>query len=158
MSERNLAIPSREEAIEEPTLVEEAEEKVEQQEPNKQEEVKLTKQESEFIEKVFFEEDEKVTLRDGKTYAIPPLGLKDAKNLMKKLNTIDTGVIIANLIADETGNDSYDELLEVLLMGFKPYYKEISAQYLGDYIDIVTAKEIIDIMIGLNGLKSLYRL
>ena len=51
MSERNLAIPSREEAIEEPTLVEEAEEKVEQQEPNKQEEVKLTKQESEFIEK-----------------------------------------------------------------------------------------------------------
>ncbi|AHX17910.1 DNA polymerase III subunit gamma/tau [Bacillus cereus] len=154
MSERNLAIPSREEAIEEPTLVEEVEEKVEQQEPNKQEEVKLTKQESEFIEKVFFEEDEKVTLRDGKTYAIPPLGLKDAKNLMKKLNTIDTGVIIANLIADETGNDSYDELLEVLLMGFKPYYKEISAQYLGDYIDIVTAKEIIDIMIGLNGLKK----
>ncbi|MCU5114929.1 DNA polymerase III subunit gamma/tau [Bacillus wiedmannii] len=154
MSERNLAIPSREEAIEEPTLVEEAEEKVEQQEPNKQEEVKLTKQESEFIEKVFFEEDEKVTLRDGKAYAIPPLGLKDAKNLMKKLNTIDTGVIIANLIADETGNDSYDELLEVLLMGFKPYYKEISAQYLGDYIDIVTAKEIIDIMIGLNGLKK----
>ncbi|WP_426952430.1 DNA polymerase III subunit gamma/tau [Bacillus mycoides] len=154
MSERNLAIPSREEAIEEPTLVEGAEEKVEQQEPNKQEEVKLTKQESEFIEKVFFEEDEKVTLRDGKTYAIPPLGLKDAKNLMKKLNTIDTGVIIANLIADETGNDSYDELLEVLLMGFKPYYKEISAQYLGDYIDIVTAKEIIDIMIGLNGLKK----
>ncbi|AFQ15869.1 DNA polymerase III subunit gamma/tau [Bacillus thuringiensis] len=154
MSERNLAIPSREEAIEEPTLVEETEEKVEQQEPNKQEEVKLTKQESEFIEKVFFEEDEKVTLRDGKTYAIPPLGLKDAKNLMKKLNTIDTGVIIANLIADETGNDSYDELLEVLLMGFKPYYKEISAQYLGDYIDIVTAKEIIDIMIGLNGLKK----
>ncbi|EJR79440.1 hypothetical protein IK7_03921 [Bacillus cereus VD156] len=154
MSERNLAIPSREEAIEEPTFVEEAEEKVEQQEPNKQEEVKLTKQESEFIEKVFFEEDEKVTLRDGKTYAIPPLGLKDAKNLMKKLNTIDTGVIIANLIADETGNDSYDELLEVLLMGFKPYYKEISAHYLGDYIDIVTAKEIIDIMIGLNGLKK----
>ncbi|MBG9714790.1 DNA polymerase III subunit gamma/tau [Bacillus cereus] len=154
MSERNLAIPSREEAIEEPTLVEEAEKKVEQQEPNKQEEVKLTKQESEFIEKVFFEEDEKVTLRDGKTYAIPPLGLKDAKNLMKKLNTIDTGVIIANLIADETGNDSYDELLEVLLMGFKPYYKEISAHYLGDYIDIVTAKEIIDIMIGLNGLKK----
>ncbi|AKE16141.1 TPA: DNA polymerase III subunit gamma/tau [Bacillus cereus] len=154
MSERNLAIPSREEAIEEPTLVEEAEEKVEQQKSNKQEEVKLTKQESEFIEKVFFEEDEKVTLRDGKTYAIPPLGLKDAKNLMKKLNTIDTGVIIANLIADETGNDSYDELLEVLLMGFKPYYKEISAHYLGDYIDIVTAKEIIDIMIGLNGLKK----
>ncbi|MFY0214998.1 DNA polymerase III subunit gamma/tau [Bacillus cereus] len=154
MSERNLAIPSREEAIEEPTLVEEAEEKVERQEPNKQEEIKLTKQESEFIEKVFFEEDEKVTLRDGKTYAIPPLGLKDAKNLMKKLNTIDTGVIIANLIADETGNDSYDELLEVLLMGFKPYYKEISAHYLGDYIDIVTAKEIIDIMIGLNGLKK----
>ncbi|MGQ0422634.1 DNA polymerase III subunit gamma/tau, partial [Bacillus sp. HC-Mk] len=54
----------------------------------------------------------------------------------------------------ETGNDSYDELLEVLLMGFKPYYKEISAHYLGDYIDIVTAKEIIDIMIGLNGLKK----
>ncbi|MUG00767.1 DNA polymerase III subunit gamma/tau [Bacillus inaquosorum] len=114
----------------------------------------LSKEESEIIEKVFFEEDESVRLRDGISYKIPPLGLLDAKNLMKKLNTIDTGVIITNLIADDEGKDSYEELLDVLLMAFKPYYPNMTAEYLGKYVDIVSAKEIIDIMIGLNGLKK----
>lgn len=153
MSDRNLSIPSRGGSIE--NQEQEVKQKVTQNaQEQTQEEPKLTKEEAEYIEKVFFEEDETVRLRDGITYKIPPLGLKDAKNLMNKLNSIDTSIIIANLIADEEGNDNYDELLEVLLMAFKPYYKHITVDYLAEYVDINTAKQIIDIMIGLNGLKK----
>ena len=153
MSDRNLSIPSRGGSIEnqEQEVKQEVAQNAQEQ---TQEEPKLTKEEADYIEKVFFEEDETVRLRDGITYKIPPLGLKDAKNLMKKLNSIDTSIIIANLIADEEGNDNYDELLEVLLMAFKPYYKHITVDYLAEYVDINTAKQIIDIMIGLNGLKK----
>lgn len=153
MSDRNLSIPSRGGSIENQEQ-EVKQEVVQNAQEQTQEEPKLTKEEADYIEKVFFEEDETVRLRDGITYKIPPLGLKDAKNLMKKLNSIDTGIIIANLIADEEGNDNYDELLEVLLMAFKPYYKHITVDYLAEYVDINTAKQIIDIMIGLNGLKK----
>lgn len=125
-----------------------------QEEKKEEKKEKLTKEEAEYIEKVFFEDDETVRLRDGKTYRIPPLSLKDARKLIKLLNSIDTGVIIANLLEDETGEDRYDKLMEVLLMAFKPYYPNITAEYLSEYVDLVTAKEIIDIMIGLNGLKK----
>lgn len=153
MSEREMKIPTRGGAVEEPTpVVEEKEETPVQEEEVK--EAPITKEESEYIEKVFFEEDDSVRLRDGISYKIPPLGLRDARNLMKKLNTIDTGVIIANLIADDEGNDDYDELLGVLLMAFKPYYKTMTIDYLADYVDIGSAKQIIDIMIGLNGIKK----
>lgn len=122
-----------------------------QEEPKKV----LTEEEAEIREKVFFEEDEKIRLRDGKTYYLPPLGLKDARKLMRKLNAIDSGVIIANLIPDgDDDEDRYDELLDVLLMGFKPYYKWMTIEYLEDYVDLETAKKIIDAMIGLNGLKK----
>ncbi|MHA7967000.1 DNA polymerase III subunit gamma/tau [Paenibacillus sp. CAU 1782] len=115
----------------------------------------LTQEDAEMREKVFFEDDEKVRLRDGKTYCIPPLGLLDARKLMKQLNSIDSGVIIANLIPDdEDENDRFDALMDVLLMAFKPYYKHMTADYLGEYIDLETAKVIIDSMIGLNGLKK----
>lgn len=148
-----MKIPTRGGAVEEPTpVVEEKEETPVQEEEVK--EVPITQEESEYIEKVFFEEDDSVRLRDGISYKIPPLGLRDARNLMKKLNTIDTGVIIANLIADDEGKDDYDELLGVLLMAFKPYYKTMTIDYLADYVDIGSAKQIIDIMIGLNGIKK----
>jgi hypothetical protein len=115
----------------------------------------LTETESDIREKVFFEDDEKVQLRDGKTYYIPPLALKDGRTLMKKLNTIDSGVIIANLIPDSGGEDDrFDELMDVLLMAFKPYYKYMTVEHLQDYVDLETAKKIIDSMIGLNGLKK----
>lgn len=125
-----------------------------QEERKEEKKEKLTKEEAEYIEKVFFEDDETVRLRDGKTYRIPPLSLKDARKLIKLLNTIDTGVIIANFLEDEKGEDRYEELMDVLLMAFKPYYPHITADYLMEYVDLVTAKEIIDIMIGLNGLKK----
>lgn len=155
--ERKLSIPTNKENESESKEVvkdKEVEETKEEPKEENKEEKPLTKEESEYIEKVFFEEDESVMLRDGKSYKIPPLGLKDAKNLMKKLNSIDTGVIIANLMEGEEGDDSYDELLDVLLMAFKPYYKEVTLEYLEEYIDITTAKDIIDIMIGLNGIKK----
>ncbi|MGG3797722.1 DNA polymerase III subunit gamma/tau [Metabacillus fastidiosus] len=151
---RELSIPIQggnstvQEEIKEEVAVQEQPEEEIKQEPA------LTKDESEYIEKVFFEEDETVRLRDGVSYKIPPLGLKDAKNLMNKLNTIDTGIIIANLIEDGEGEDNYDQLLDVLLMAFKPYHKHITVDYLADYVDITSAKAIIDIMIGLNGLKK----
>lgn len=155
---RNMSIPTR--GGVEPKQEEEVQvDSIEVVEPEVAEKPKevtppLSKEESEYIEKVFFEEDESVRLRDGISYKIPPLGLKDAKNLMKKMNTVDTGIIIANLMADEDGKDGYDPLLEVLLMAFRPYYKDMTIDYLGDYVDISSAKEIIDIMIGLNGLKK----
>ena len=159
--DRNMAIPTRGktpvEAVEE-VLIDSVEvvdkEVVEEEQPKAEAPKPLSKEESEYIEKVFFEEDESVRLRDGISYKIPPLGLKDAKNLMKKLNTVDTGVIIANLMSDEGGNDNYDNLLGVLMMAFRPYYKTMTVEYLEDFVDISAAKEIIDIMIGLNGLKK----
>jgi hypothetical protein len=137
MEDRNMTIPK---------------EIVEEKEAPKE----VTPQEVEYIEKVFFEEDEKIRLRDGKTYYIPPLGLKEAKRLMKLLNTINSAIILDNLIEnDEDGTDNYDNLMEVLLMAFKPYYPSITVDYLAEYVDLVTAKKIIDAMIGINGLKKL---
>lgn len=155
MNERELKIPhtGQEKDIPNMKVEDEAETREIKQEQNKDKRP-LTKEESDYMEKVFFEEDDTVRLRDGITYKIPPLGLLDGKNLMKKLNTIDTGIIISNLIADESGEDHFEELLEVLLMAFKPYYKETTADYLANYVDIHTAKQIIDIMIGLNGIKK----
>lgn len=159
--DRNMAIPTRggevanaQEEVQIDSVEVKEQEVVQEEQPKAETPKPLSKEESDYIEKVFFEEDESVRLRDGISYKIPPLGLRDAKNLMKKLNTIDTGVIIANLIADESGEDSYEELLEVLLMAFRPYYKNMTIEYLGDYVDIASAKAIIDIMIGLNGLKK----
>ncbi|MCP8973168.1 DNA polymerase III subunit gamma/tau [Bacillus licheniformis] len=156
---RDMAIPNRATQLTEETQPDIVVESVNQEEPHQEQPREdttesISKEESEYIEKVFFEEDESVRLRDGVSYKIPPLGLRDAKNLMKKMNTIDTGVIIANLIEDESGNDTFNELLEVLLMAFKPYYKNMTVEYLAEYVDIQSAKSIIDIMIGLNGLKK----
>ncbi|MCY7861140.1 DNA polymerase III subunit gamma/tau [Bacillus haynesii] len=156
---RDMAIPNRATQPTEETQPDIIVESVKQEEPHQEQPREdttesISKEESEYIEKVFFEEDESVRLRDGVSYKIPPLGLRDAKNLMKKMNTIDTGVIIANLIEDESGNDTFNELLEVLLMAFKPYYKDMTVEYLAEYVDIQSAKSIIDIMIGLNGLKK----
>lgn len=116
----------------------------------------ITQEESEYIEKVFFEDDEEIRLRDGRTYRIPPLGLKDARKLMKLINSVDSTFIIMNFMeTDEGEGDKYNELMELLLLAFKPYYKHVDADYLAEYVDLVTAKKIIDIMTGLNGLKKL---
>lgn len=114
----------------------------------------LTPEESSYIQKVFFEEDEVIYLRDGKKYHIPPLSLRDGVKLMNKLNEIDSSIIIMNLIDDGNGETKFDLLMEVLHMAFKPYYKDITIDYLAEFIDINTAKTILDIMIGLNQIKK----
>ncbi|OAJ72424.1 DNA polymerase III subunit gamma/tau [Brevibacillus sp. SKDU10] len=161
MSNRNFAIPKQQEntSEQEEAIQQEVAGQVEKQQAvSTKEETPdkvLNQEEASIREKVFFEEDEKVRLRDGKTYSIPPLGIRDARKLMKLLNTIDSGIIIANLIPEsELDDDRYEELLRVLLMAFKPYYKHVDADYLADFVDLETAKKIIDAMIGLNGLKK----
>lgn len=150
MNERDLVIPR---ANEETIQAEEAGQG--EAASTVQENPPMTQAEADQREKVYFEEDEKVRLRDGFTYSIPPLGLKDARQLIQKLNTIDSGVIIANLIPEgEEEEDRFDELMEILHMAFKPYYKHITVEYLEEFIDLDTAKTIIDCMIGLNGLKK----
>lgn len=149
-----MALPKKGSVASEPEVEPEVSETVEEEVKEEVEKEKLSQEEADFIEKVFFEEDDVVRLRDGKSYRVPPLGLKDARKLMRKLNSIDTGVIIANLIEDENGDDNYDELLEILLIGLKPYYKDLTVDYLAEYVDIGNAKVIIDIFIGLNGLKK----
>jgi hypothetical protein len=148
--EREMTIPSSAPATVEEPKTEEQAAPVEEKKPE------ITKEEAEYIEKVFFEEDEEVRLRDGRTYRIPPLSIRDARKLMKKLNIIDSAIIIANLIPEdeEAEDDRYDDLMEILHMAFKPYYKDVTVDYLADHVDLVIAKKIIDIMIGLNGLKK----
>lgn len=119
-------------------------------------EEKLTQEEAERIERVFFEDDEDIKLRDGKTYKIPPASLKDARALMKKLRSINVDAIIVNFIP--TGNEEEDkrreqDLFDVLLMAFKGY-PHVTKEYLDEYVDLDTARRIIDILIGLNGLKK----
>ncbi|AYB38390.1 DNA polymerase III subunit gamma/tau [Brevibacillus laterosporus] len=161
LGDRNFAIPKNNEITseQEQTIQQEHASQVEKQQAISATEEAPTKvlsqEEASIREKVFFEEDEKVRLRDGKTYSIPPLGIRDARKLMKLLNTIDSGIIIANLIPEsELDDDRYEELLNVLLMAFTPYYKHVDTEYLADYVDLETAKKIIDAMIGLNGLKK----
>lgn len=159
LSDRNFAIPKNNEMTTEQAIQQEVASQVQEQQgnpiPEEESSKVLSEEEASIREKVFFEEDEKVRLRDGKTYSIPPLGIRDARKLMKLLNTIDSGIIIANLIPEsEVDDDRYEELLKVLLMAFKPYYKHVDTEYLADYVDLETAKKIIDAMIGLNGLKK----
>lgn len=147
---KEVVIPKAQATIKDEAVEEkDKEQAVEQEEPEV-----LTEEEAEYIQKVFFEDDEKVRLRDGANYSIPPLSLRDGMKLMKRLNEIDTSIIIFNFIDDENGEDKYDELIEILLMAFAPYYPNITAEYLEEYVDINTAKEILDIMIGLNQIKK----
>ncbi|MGG1652526.1 DNA polymerase III subunit gamma/tau [Paenibacillus sp. NRS-1780] len=142
MNEREFTVPSKNEPSKSDAVLESTKKA-------------LTEEEAQIKEKAFFEEDEQVRLRDGKTYYLPPLGLKDARKLIKKLNAIDSGIIIANLIPDDPeGADRYHELIDVLMMGFKPYYSWMTPEHLEEYVDLETAKQIIDAMIGLNGIKK----
>lgn len=113
----------------------------------------ITKEEAEYVKKVFFEDDAIVTLRDGKSYRVPPLSLREGLQLMQRLNEVNTSIIVMNLIDDGDGN-SFDSLVEVLLMAFKPYYPEMTFDYVADYVDLDNAKIILDTMIGLNQIKK----
>ncbi|PQP82105.1 hypothetical protein C0Q44_20860 [Paenibacillus sp. PCH8] len=128
---------------------------------------RVTPEEVEAAERAFFEDDEIITLRDRRKYRIPPCNLKDARRLMKLLKTVNIDAIILNFIPTE--NDELDEkrqqdLFDVLAMAFKNYsyivtkdeHGEyvINREYLDEYLDLNTARKVIDMLIGLNGLKK----
>jgi len=115
---------------------------------------KLTKEEVEQIESVFFEDDEKIMLRDGKTYKIHPCTLKDARKLMKLLRTVQIEAIILNFLPeDDGGTGAEKDLFDILLLAFKNY-PHVDKDYIDNYVDLETAKQIIEIMIGINGIKK----
>lgn len=116
----------------------------------------FTTEQAEEIERAWFEQEEEITLNDGKTYKIPPCSLKNAMKLMKLLKTINIDVIILNYVP--TGNPELDEkrasdLAEVLMLAFTRY-PEVTREYIEENIDVVKAKKIIEILIGLNSLKK----
>lgn len=117
------------------------------------EEKALTKEEAIKIESIFFEDDESIRLRDGKTYKIPPANLKNARRLMQLLKTVNIDAIILNFSPNDEDEQKENDLYEVLQIAFSAY-PEIDREYLENYVDIVTASEIIEILIGLNGLKK----
>jgi hypothetical protein len=74
------------------------------------ERIKREAEELERSEAAIFEDDAPIKLRNGKTYYIPPLTLKNARTLMKKLRTINVDAIILNFLP--TGNEELDKQRE----------------------------------------------
>lgn len=107
-------------------------------------------------EKYIFEDDEKIKLRNGKTYVVPPLTLRNARLLMKKLRTVNVDAIILNFLP--TGNDEADlkredDLFDILKMAFVNY-PEVDRDFIDVHMDLDTARITIEVLIGLNGLKK----
>lgn len=128
-----------------------AEEKKKKVEPKDE---KITKEDAEQIASVFFEDDEEIMLRDGKTYKLHPSTLKDARKLMKLLKTVQIDAIILNFLPDEDdGAGSEEDLFDILLIAFKGY-PHVDRDYIDNYVDLETARRIIEIMIGINGIKK----
>lgn len=128
-----------------------AEEKKKEAKPKEE---KITKEEAEQIESVFFEDDEEITLRDGKNYKLHPCTLKDARKLMKLLKTVQIEAIILNFLPKEEGGaGSEEDLFDILLIAFKGY-PHVDREYIDNYVDLETARQIIEIMIGINGIKK----
>lgn len=107
-------------------------------------------------EQVFFEDDAEVKLRDGRVYRVPPASLKNARKLMKLLKTINVDIIILNFVPTEDAAvdaQRENDLFDTLLTAFSGY-PHVTRDYLDEYVDLELARKIIDILIGLNGLKK----
>lgn len=118
----------------------------------------LTQEESDRLASVFFEDDEEITLRDGKTYKILPANLKNARRLMQLLRTVNVNLIIANFIPtddDEEEPQRVKDLYEILSIAFSAYPEiKDNRDYLDEYVDVNIVSKIIDILIGINGIKK----
>jgi hypothetical protein len=115
----------------------------------------ITQEEAENISAIWFEDDEEVCLRDGKTYKVPPSNLMDARKIMDLLKVINVDYIALNFVPSgnaELDNKRVEGLFTLLDIAFKPY--GLSREYLDKYVDVVTARKICDILIGLNGIKK----
>lgn len=116
---------------------------------------KVSLEDAKRKEAIFFEDAEKVRLRDGNEYMIPPLKLKNARKVMKLIGTISSEVIIVNFLP--TGDDVEDEkrietLYEILKICLEGH--AINDEFIEEYIDLRTASKIIEYAINVNGLKK----
>lgn len=107
-------------------------------------------------EQVFFEDTYPIRMRDNKKYHVPPLTLKKARLLMKKLRTVNVDAIIINFLP--TGDDVKDaqresDLYDILEMAFVNY-PEVDRDYIDEFMDLDQARVTIDTLIGLNQLKK----
>lgn len=120
----------------------------------KQEEA--TQAELDRREDFFFEDDEVITLRNGKKYNVPPLNLKNARKLMQKIKTINIDAIILNFLPtgdEEADEKRQDDLYEVLQMAFVNY-PEVDRDFIDEYVDVNTARKLFDTLVGLNAIKK----
>ena len=113
------------------------------------------------IEKIVFGEGEEVTLRNGKAYKVLPATLKDARYIMENIGYIDTEIIVANFIplaimGADVDKDSADKRLETLLKILNIAFKEyaLSDNFIEENVDVVITKRVINILLGLSGLKA----
>lgn len=109
----------------------------------------LTQEEADRIEKAFFEDGQPVRLRDGNVYMIQPLVLKQARELIRDLGTVDINNIALNFLDDA----SEDNLMRLLMMGFSAY-PEMTKERLSEICDLKQAKAIFVALIDINGLKK----
>jgi hypothetical protein len=122
------------------------------------------------IEKVIFEDDEEVTLRDGKKYKISPATFKQARFLMRNIVKINVDNMFLNFIPiikdNDQGevdlktspdemlieNENIDILMEIMEIAFRKH--NLSKDEIEEFVDLNIAREVINILIGLSGLKK----
>lgn len=108
--------------------------------------------------KIWFEDSVNFKLRDGSTYNIKPLTLRNARILMENIMyiNVDHPIMTYIDISDEntliTAADRAEKLMDVVELGFKEY--NLSREYLEDNIDLRSVKELLDIYMDLNGIKK----
>jgi len=106
------------------------------------------------VASIFFEDDKEIMLRDGNVYKLTPCTLKKARRLMSLLKSVNIDVVMLNYLPSEDPDEDkrkQEELMEILMLAFSGY-PEVTSGYLEEYVDFVSAKKIIEIVIGLNGI------
>lgn len=113
-------------------------------------------------ERVWFEDDEEIMLRDGNVYRIPPMTFGDTREFMKLLGTINVSTIIMNFAP---GNEPVEkDMVYILGMAFQSYpeiaYRDekgnliVNREFIDKYVDLRLARVILDTMMDLNELKK----
>lgn len=109
----------------------------------------------------WFEDDDKVTLRDGSVRKIPPMPLGDARRFMNLVRTVNIDAIILNFVPGS--NSAEQDLYDILCLAFRGYPDMVSEEdgklvpnreYMDRVIDIRLARKLIDTMLDLNALKK----
>ncbi|MCR8843934.1 hypothetical protein NQ117_09560 [Paenibacillus sp. SC116] len=117
---------------------------------------RIKQESSEVNANVWLEEGKQIQLLDGKTYNVRPSKLLHARKLMKLLGTVSMEVVILNFM--ETDSPEEDEtrinnFYDALMIAFTDY-PHVTKEYLELHCDVVGARNILDVLVGLNGLKK----